>query len=101
MGMIYTSFAKQLKLQPEQIEKLSDLLADHIMDNVDHVTTALRDETPSDQLAQLFSGQDTALREKLEALLGVDGLAQNQDYTHNLLATLTTDRFKVDLDGSH
>jgi RNA polymerase sigma factor (sigma-70 family) len=100
MGMIYTSFAKQLKLQPEQIEKLSDLLADHIMDNVDHVTTALRDKTPSDQLAQLFSGQDTALREKLEALLGVDGVAQYQDYTHNLLATLTADQFKGDLEGT-
>jgi hypothetical protein len=100
MTMIYKGFAQQAKLTSEQTGKLNDLLADHIMDNVGNVTAALRDKPASAQLDQMFSAQDATLQEKLKDLLGSDGLAQYQDYTKNLLSSLTGQQFKGMLSGS-
>jgi hypothetical protein len=99
MGMIYKGLAKQLKLPSEQSDKLNDLLADHVMDNVSQITTVLRDKLAPDQVNALFDSQEAALQEKVRALLGPDGLAQYQDYTKNLLSTLTADQFKSMMSG--
>lgn len=100
MGMIYKGFAKQANLTSDQTEKLNDLLADHIMQNVDHVTTVLRDKPAAEQMNQLFADQDAALLQQVQALLGPDGTAQYQDYSKNLLSTLTADQFKDKLSGT-
>jgi RNA polymerase sigma factor (sigma-70 family) len=100
MSVVYKGFAQQTKLTSEQTDKLGDLLADHIMQNVDHVTTALRDKPTPDELNGLFASQQTALHQQIEALIGPDGLAQYQDYTKNLLATLSADQFKGQLSGT-
>jgi len=100
MGAIYKGFAQQAKLTPEQTDKLNDLLADNIMNNIDHVTTALRDKPAPAQLNGLFASQDAALQQQVEALIGQDGLAQYQDYTRNLLATLSAEQFKGMLSGT-
>lgn len=100
MGMIYRGFALQAKLTPEQTGKLNDLLADHVMENVDHITTALRDKLPPDQMNALFASQDAALQQQMVALVGPDGLSQYQDYTKNLLATLSAEQFKSMLSGT-
>jgi hypothetical protein len=99
MGMIYKGLAKQLKLPSEQSDKLNDLLADHVMDNVSQITTVLRDKLAPDQVNALFDSQEAALQEKVRTLLGPDGLAQYQDYTKNLLSTLTADQFKSMMSG--
>jgi RNA polymerase sigma factor (sigma-70 family) len=100
MNMIYKGFAQRAKLTSEQTEKLNDLLADHIMDNVDHVTTVLRDKPTLEQLNQVFAAQDAVLQEKVGELLGQDSLAQYQDYTKGLLSTLTAEQFKSMLTGT-
>jgi RNA polymerase sigma factor (sigma-70 family) len=100
MAMIYKAFAQQAKLTPEQTGKLSDLLADNIMNNIDHVTAALRDKPALEQLNGLFASQDAVLQQQVEALIGQDGLAQYQDYTKNLLATLSAEQFKGMLTGT-
>lgn len=100
MSAIYHGFAQQLKLDTEQTAKLNDLLADHIMSDVDHVTTALRDKPTSEQLNQTMAAQEATLQGKIEALLGADGLSQYQDYTKNLLSTLTSQQFQGLLTGS-
>jgi RNA polymerase sigma factor (sigma-70 family) len=100
MTMIYGDFAKRAKLTPEQTEKLNDLLADHIMENVGHVTDILHDKTAPEQMNQIFAAQEAALQEKVQALLGPDGLAQYQDYTRNLLGNLTSEQFKGQLAGT-
>jgi RNA polymerase sigma factor (sigma-70 family) len=100
MAMIYKGFAQQVKLSPEQTDKLNDLLADHIMKNVDHVTTGLRDKLSSEQMTALFTTEEAALQQKVEALVGPDGLAQYQDYTRNLLANLSAEQFKGMLSGT-
>jgi hypothetical protein len=99
MSMIYKGFAKSAKLTSEQTDKLNELLADHVMENVGHITTVLRDKPTPEQMNELFAGQDAALQEKLQALLGPDGQAQYQDYTKNLLSTLTSEQFKGMLTG--
>jgi hypothetical protein len=100
MGVIYKGFAQKMKLAPDQADKLNDLLADHVMTCVDHVTTMLRDKPTAEQMDGLFAAQDAALQEQVELLIGQDGLAQYQDYTKNLLSTLTAEQFKSLLTGT-
>src|SRR5262249_19630011 len=90
---------QKLKLTEQQTEQLNDLLADHIMNNVDHVTVALRDKLTPDQMNGLFANQDAALQAQLQELLGPDGLSQYQEYTKNLLSTLTAEQFKGMMSG--
>jgi len=101
MGMkaIYKGLARDLKLTSEQSDKLNDLLADHIMENVGYVTTALREKLPPEQINGLFAAQEEALQEQMQSLLGQDCLTQYQDYTKNLLSTLTAEQFKGMLTG--
>jgi len=100
MTMIYKEFAKKANLSTEQTGQLNDLLADHIMENVDNVTKVLRDKLPPEQMNQVFAAQDAALQEKLQTLLGQDALAQYQDYTKNLVSTLTAQQFKGMMTGT-
>jgi len=100
MSMIYSSFARQMSLASDQKDKFNDLLADHVMNNVDLVTTALRDKPDLAQMQQNFNAQDTALQQQVQALLGADGLAQFNDYNKNLAATLTADQFKSMMTGT-
>jgi len=100
MGMIYKDFAEKAKLTPDQTEKLNDLLADHIMANVSNVTSVLHDKPTLDQMNQTFAAQEAALQDKVQALIGPDGLAQYQDYTKNLLSTLSTQQFTNSLTGT-
>jgi RNA polymerase sigma factor (sigma-70 family) len=99
MSVIYKGLAQQLKLTSEQTDKVNDLLADHIMENVGYVTTALREKLTPEQINGLFAAQEQALQEQMQSLLGQDGLAQYQDYTKNLLGTLTAEQFKGMLTG--
>lgn len=99
MSVIYKGFAQQLKLTEQQSDQLNDLLADHIMNNVDHVTAVLRDKLTPEQMNGLFATQDAALQAQIQDLLGQDGLSQYKDYTKNLLSTLTAEQFKGMLSG--
>jgi hypothetical protein len=100
MGMIYRGLSKQLNLNTEQTDKLNDLLADHIMDNVNNVTTVLRDKPSAEQMNEVFVAQEALLQEKVLALVGPDGLSQYQEYNRNLLSTLSADQFKGMLSGN-
>jgi RNA polymerase sigma factor (sigma-70 family) len=84
MGGWYFELAKRLNLTPEQTEQFNDLLADHLMDNMDLITQVLHDGKSLAEMRQIFSAADTAFQGKVQALLGDDGLAQYQDYTKNI-----------------
>jgi RNA polymerase sigma factor (sigma-70 family) len=100
MKAIYKQFAEKLKLNPEQSEKFNTLLADHIMQDVDYVTTALHDKTSVDQMTQLFAGDNASLEQSIQDLLGADAATQYKDYTKNLLGNLTSQQFESELTGS-
>ncbi len=100
MGMIYSGLASKAKLTPEQTEQLNNLLADHIMDNVNQVTSLLKDKPGVDKINEVFAAQDAVLDGEIRALLGEDGLAQYKEYTRQLLGTLTAEQFKRELTGT-
>jgi hypothetical protein len=100
MGSIYKQLADKMKLTPEQTKKFNNLLADHVLRDVDDITVALRDKTPDDQLSRVFAGENASLEQDIQGLLGADGLAQYQDYTKNLMANLTALQFADSLTGS-
>jgi hypothetical protein len=64
------ALAKRANLRSERSDKLNDLLADHVMENVDLITSMLRDKSPVGQIDQKFTAQDAALQQQVEALLG-------------------------------
>jgi hypothetical protein len=99
MGRIYKGLAQQLKLSSEQADKFNDLLADHVMENVDQITTALRDKLTPEQVNAVFDRQEAALQDKVQALLGPESQGQYQEYTKNLLSSLTADQFRSMLSG--
>jgi RNA polymerase sigma factor (sigma-70 family) len=100
MAAAYKQLAKDLKLTPDQTEKLNDLLADYVMRNVDQITTALRDKPSPEQLNQIFGAENATLNQKVQELVGADGVAKFDDYNKNLLSNLTVDQFKSNFTGS-
>lgn len=99
MASIYKDFAKKLKLPEEQTEKLADLLADNVMENIDHITTVLRDGMTPAQMEPIFAGQEAAMLEKIQELLGPEALSQYQEYTKRLASNITAEQFKGSLSG--
>lgn len=101
MGMtaIYRGLSQRANLNTEQSEKLNDILADYIMDNVDRVTTVLRDKSSPEQINEIFSAEDMLLQDKVRELLGDEGLTEFKQYTGSLLSTITADQFKGMLGG--
>jgi RNA polymerase sigma factor (sigma-70 family) len=99
MAKIYGDFTNRMNMTPEQAEKLSDLLADNVMENINRATEVLRDGKTPEQMNEVFAGQDAALRQQLQTLLGPEGAAQYEEYTHDLASLLTAEQFKDKLTG--
>jgi hypothetical protein len=99
MGMLYKDFAKKLNLPKEQAEKFSELLADDVMENIDHITAVLRDGLTPQQMEPIFAGQEAALLEKVQSLLGDDALSQYQEYSKRLASNITAEQFKDLMSG--
>lgn len=99
MSMLFGDLAKNLKLEPEAKEKFNDLLADQVMEGIDIITQSLQDNKSRKEIDQLFTNQEAALENKLLALVGQEGLAQYQEYSKNLLNSLTVQQFEGNLTG--
>jgi len=99
MSSIYGELVKRWELTPELTGQFNDLLADHIMANIEQITQALHDNTGTAEINQTFSAQDAALHERLRALIGAEGLEEYRDYTKRLLATVTASQFESSLTG--
>ena len=99
MTMLYSDLVKNLKLEPEATEKFNDLLADQVMEGIDIITQALQDKKSQREVDQLFTNQEADLNNKVQALLGQEGAAQYQEYSKNLLTSLTVQQFEGSLTG--
>ena len=99
MSMIYQGLTNRVNLSSDQVGKLNDLLADNVMENIDHITEVIRDGKTGAALDAVFAAQDAALREKVRTLLGDDALWQYDDYTKNLASFITAEQFKAKLSG--
>ncbi|MEO6034358.1 MAG: hypothetical protein ABIQ35_03800, partial [Verrucomicrobiota bacterium] len=99
MGMMYGAFAKDAKLSKELTEKFNDLLADNVMENIDHITSVLRDGKSPAERDELFAQQDASVLKKVESLLGTEGVAKYEEFTRDLASHLTSEQFKGMLSG--
>ena len=99
LSLVYKDFTNRINLPPEQAEKLIDLLADDVMENIDHITEVLRDGKTGDALNQVFTAQEAALLEKVQASLSPEEFAQYKDYTQNIASHLTAEQFKGMMTG--
>jgi hypothetical protein len=69
------------------------------MENIDHITAVLRDGLTPAQMEPIFAGQEAAMLEKIQELLGPEALAQYQEYTKRLASNITAEQFKGMLTG--
>lgn len=99
LGMIYKEFAERASLSTEMGEKLADLLADDVMDNIDRITEVLREGKSPAEMDRVFAAQEAALREKVKALLEPEAYTQYLDYTKNLASHVTAEQFKGMMTG--
>lgn len=94
LGMIYKEFANRASLSTELGEKLTELLADDVMDNIDRITEVLRDGKSPAEMDRVFAAQEAALREKVKALLEPEAYTKYLDYTKNLASSISAEQFK-------
>jgi len=99
LSMIYKDFTNRMKFAPEQGDKLVNLLADNVMENIDRITEVLRDGKGAAEMEKVFAQQEAALKQKLQALLTPEEYAQYEDYTHNIASHLTAEQFKGMMSG--
>jgi hypothetical protein len=99
MSAIYSDLAKSLNLSADQKDKLNNLLADNVMDNVDLITQVLHDGRSQAEIDKIFSDADTAFVDKVRGLLGDDAAAKYQDYTKNVGTTLMVAQYSSYLTG--
>jgi len=99
MGMLYKDFTKKLNLPKEQADKFSELLADDVMENIDHITAVLRDGLTPQQMEPIFAGQEAALLEKVQTLLGDEALGQYEEYSKRLASNISAEQFKDMMSG--
>jgi hypothetical protein len=99
MAEVYSKFARDSSLGDEKKEALNDLLADNIMDNIDLITTVLRDNPDAAETERLFAQHEADLKRKVESLLGAEAYPKYQEYTRDLLANLTAQQFSGKLTG--
>ena len=99
MSMVYKDFTNRTSLSPEQSEKLFDLMADNVMDNIERITEVLKDGKTGDALNEVFTAQDAAFLEKLQSVLTPEEIAQYKDYTQNIASYLTSEQFKSMMSG--
>jgi RNA polymerase sigma factor (sigma-70 family) len=99
LASIYKEFADRASLPAEQREKLFELLADNVMENVDRITEVLRDGKTGAAMDAVFSAQDAAMKEKVDELLGPDGAGKYYEYTKDIGAYLSAQQFKPMMSG--
>jgi len=100
MGAVFKQFAAQMKLDKDQTDKFNNLLADHVLQDVDYITTALRDKTSVDEMTKAFASDNASLEQSIQDMLGADGVGQYRDYSKNLLGNLSSLQFASELTGS-
>lgn len=99
LGMVYQGLAKQASLPPEKMEQLNNLMADNVMTNIQHITDVLREGKAAHEMEALFAQQEADLKGKVKNLLGDEGFAKYEDYTHKIASYLTSQQFKGMMTG--
>jgi len=99
LGMIYKGFAQRANLPAEKAEELSNLLADHVMTNINHITAVLREGKSPQEMDKIFAEQEQETNEQVKQLLGAETYAKYVEYNRDLASYLTSEQFKTRLPG--
>jgi len=99
LSTVYKDFTNRVHLAPERSEKLMNVLADNVMENIDRITEVLRDGKSGEALNQVFAAQEAALLAKVQAVLTPEEFAEYKDYTQNIASYLTAEQFKGRMEG--
>ena len=100
MGAAYKELARKLKLTDEKADQLNDALADYVMDNVDLITQVLHDGTTGGEFDRVFDGEDAALQQKIQDLLGPEAAAEYEKYNGDLINSICAEQFSTTLTGT-
>ncbi len=93
MSMIYKGLGKAANLPEEKLNALTDLLADDVMVNIDHITAALRDGKNPAEMNQVFTEQEAQTKAKVKNLIGDEAFGKFEEYNRNLVSSITADQF--------
>lgn len=96
---IYKEFAHRANLTPETRDQLNNLLADHVMTNIEHITTVLREHKSPIEMEAVFTEQEARTTAEVKNLLGPEAYSQYQEYNRDLASYLTAEQFKAMLPG--
>ncbi|MEP6662365.1 MAG: hypothetical protein ABJC04_01760 [Verrucomicrobiota bacterium] len=84
IDMMYGQLFKEMKLTPEQSEKLHDLLLDQQMVNMEKGMAIMRDGADKEEITKTFAEDKKSFENDVKDLLGDENFSQYQDYTKSL-----------------
>ncbi len=102
INMMYSGLFKDLKLSPDEKEKLKNILTDSQMKNIEGAQGMLgKKEGAPDETQKLFDEGKKQTEAEIKALLGDERFAQYEDYQKNLGERMQVDQFKTQLAGQN
>src|SRR5262245_17600330 len=99
LSMIYKGFGQRANLPSDKLDELNNLLADHVMTNINHITAVLREGKSPEEMDRIFAQQEAETNEQVKKLLGPELYNQYQEYNRDLASYLTAEQFKSMLSG--
>lgn len=102
INMMYSGLFKDLKLSPDEKEKLKNILTDSQMKNIEGAQGMFgkKDGSP-DETQKLFEEGKKQTETEIKALLGDERFAQYEDYQKNVGERMQVDQFKTQLAGQN
>ncbi len=99
LSAIYKGFSNREKLAPEKTDELNNLLADHVMTNIAHITSILREGKSPQEMDKIFTQQEAETKEQVKKLLGDEAYGKYEEYNRTLISYLTAQQFKEMIPG--
>jgi hypothetical protein len=103
INMMYSGLFKELNLTPAEKEKLTGILTDAQMKNVEHAQGMFGEQKPgaAEEAQQLFEDSKKQTDAEVKAVLGDDRFAQYDDYQKNIGDRMQLDQLKTQLEAKN
>ncbi|PYI82811.1 MAG: hypothetical protein DME26_16380 [Verrucomicrobia bacterium] len=103
INMMYSGFFKELNLSSEEKEKLSGILTDSQLKNIEHVQGLFGEqkEGAGEDTQKLVEDAKKQTDAEIKALLGDERFAQYEDYQKNLGDRMQLDQLKTHLEAQN
>ncbi len=98
--MMYAGLAKELKLSPEETDRLNQLLLDRQMQNMDKASELMSQNGDKAELAKEMKDRTEGTESQIKELLGDERFAQYKDYTQTMSDRMALDQFNKQFSDS-